>query len=57
MASKIAETPILYGRDAQVFLDATKPENVQPLPRQVVERMEKNYELFMAALQRGNTKF
>jgi hypothetical protein len=42
MATKIRETPILYGKDAKRFLEAIA--NPKKISKEELERIKKNYE-------------
>ena len=44
---------ILKGWDARRFAEATKTENVKPVSKEEVERIEKNYRRSEAAERRG----
>ena len=46
----------MSGKDAEIFLEATKIENVKPLPLNELQRMEKNWKLFQKALDKGEDK-
>jgi len=43
MASKIKETPILYGKEAREFLDKIK--NSTKVSKEELDRIKNNYEL------------
>ncbi len=43
MAKPIAETPILYGKDAETFLKKIAQNKEQPAPREEYDRVMANY--------------
>lgn len=48
MARKIAETPILYGKDAIRFMERMKQAETEKVSPEVLERMRKDYEAVKA---------
>ena len=50
------EKIILSGEDAEIFIEATKIENVKPLSLNELDRMGKNWELFKKAMAKGERK-
>ena len=51
MARDIRETPILFGEDARRFL--ARMEERHPEPPEVRARIQRNYEIFKKAYERG----
>jgi len=54
MAREIRETPILFGEDARRFL--ARMEERHPEPPEVRARIQRNYEIFKKAYERGMAK-
>lgn len=43
MPRPIAETPILYGKDAEKFVEKMKYNETHPVPKEEYERVMENY--------------
>jgi hypothetical protein len=54
MANPIKETPVLYGEDARRF--AERMANPKMISKEKMEEMERDYESFLQALERGRAR-
>ena len=52
MASRIKETPILYGEDARRFVEENK--NFKKISQEERERIDKSYEFFKSIFNEQN---